>query len=409
MKHWMFFLLLSTLATSVLANNKAALEESLYYQYQKSILSSEKSVSKSFQAFSKFEQVLYLNALEDLVLEGNETALSALDEIDPFYYELSEQLRLGLLRIKNRRTRRLPADVLARVENALRSGSFDLKIIYLLAANEAELKRVGYNSLLNLAKNYSEFFELNNTKRVASDVALRDLFYSSPDLNQVLNGSYANGVKLYMFCRTNRLYPCLMVMRDSRGDIVRNNNDGSIWTHKALASAKTGLPSYNRNGNTPTGVMTIDSVMPTADQAISFGKYRRLILNFIPKTQNDSLLQTLLPDSSKNEEWWKAGAVARDMDRDLLRIHGSGKYNPDELSSFWPFLQTSGCIAQRENTYGDVTFKDQRVLLDVMMKAMDLTPVYSNETRIKGIFYITEIDSQNAPVTAQDLHEKGIQ
>lgn len=407
MKHWLFLTLISLLATPLWANTKAALEEDLYYKYQETILSPEKSVSKSFQGFSKFEQILFINALEDLLVEDSPAALQALDEINPFYYELSEQLRLALLRLKNRRTKTIPRDLLSRVENALESNDFDLKMIYLIAAYESDLKRTGYSRLLKLAQTFPEYFELNVSKRVSSTAALKDLFYRSPEMSDVLNGSYQSGIKLYMFCRTNRLYPCLMVMRDARGDVVRNA-DGSLWTHKALASSKHGFPSYSRNGNTPTGVMTIDSVMPTADQGISFGKFRRLILNFLPKSSNESLIKSLLPESSRKEEWWKAGVVARDMNRDLLRIHGTGKLNTDSESPWFPFMQTSGCIAQRENSYGDNTFKDQRELLDTMMTAMNLSPDYQNETAIKGIFYITELDAEAAPVKASDLLERGI-
>jgi hypothetical protein len=72
-------------------------------------------------------------------------------------------------------------------------------------------------------------------------------------------------------------------------------------------------------------------------------------------------------------------------------------------------MRTSGCIAQRENTYDGVEFKDQRVLLDTIMKAMDLTPSYANEVNVKGILYVVEIDDQNAPVEASDLALRGIE
>lgn len=408
MKNGMFLLLALLVSTTALANTKAALEESLYYDYQKSILSPEKSITKSFKVFSHFEQKLYVNALEDLINEGSVEAIDTLEQLDPFYYELDEQLRIALLKLKTRRARYLPKQLVSELESTLEAGNADLRIIYLIASYEDEISRGRHTRLLTLAQHYPEYYELNNDKRVASAASLRDLFYNSPDLSTVLDGRYQGGVKLFMFCRTNRLYPCLMILRDARGDVVRDQ-DGSLWSQPSLASSKRGLPSYTRNGNTPTGVMTIDSVMPVADQQISFGKYRRLILEFINRTPNEEMLKTLLPVAAHSEEWWKAGTVARDVGRDLLRIHGTGKKNDDASSSFWPFMQTSGCIAQRENTYGELTFVDQRLLLDKLMNAMDLEPVYANETKIKGLLYITEIDSKSAAVTIDDLQALGIQ
>lgn len=408
MKNGMFLLLALLLSPMVHANQKAALEEGLYLSYQKSILSDESIVQKSFRTFSHFEQRLFVDALEDLINEGSLEALQTLEELNPFHYQLAEQLRVNLLKIKNRQIRGLPIALLREVESELASGSADLRVVYLLASYETDVRRVGHTKILELAKSYPEFQELNLEKRTASDEALRDLFYTSPELETVLNGKYSGGVKLFMFCRTNRLYPCLMLLRDARNDIVRNE-DGTPWTQKALASSARGLPSYTRNGNTPAGIMSIDSVMPAADQQISFGKFRRLILEFIPRSQNEATMKSLLPETSHEEDWWKPGTVARDVGRNLFRIHGTGKINKDPESPYYPFMQTSGCIAQRENTYGDVTFMDQRVLLDKLMTAMDLDPVYANETKIKGLIYITEIDSEEAPVTVEDLYARGIQ
>lgn len=407
MKNWTFLTLIC-FSFNALANVPAALEESLFFTYQKQILSPEKSVSKSFQVFSAFEQKLFVDALDQLVSEGDETAIATLESLEPFYYELVEQLRIGLLKLKARRSRSLPRSLSNEIELALQNKTADLRLIYLLAAHEDELRRGRHHSIIALAKEFPEYVELNYEKRSASAEALRDLFFRTPALEDVFEGQYAGGVKIFMFCRTNRLYPCLMLMKDKNNEAVREAN-GELWTHKSLASAKTGYPSYKTNGNTPAGIMTIDSVMPVADQQISFGKFRRLILEFIPRTQGDSRLLSTLPESSQKEDWWKPGTVARDVGRNLFRIHGTLKRNEDEASTFWPFMQTSGCIAQRENTYGDVTFKDQRDLLDMMMLSMGLNPEYSNETKLKGLIYITEIDSEDAPVALADLHARGIQ
>jgi len=199
-----------------------------------------------------------------------------------------------------------------------------------------------------------------------------------------------------------------MVMKNVHGEVVRDE-DGIIWSHKSLASSARGLPSYTRNGNTPTGILTIDSVMPVADQQMSFGKFRRMILNFIPKSKNESLMKSLLPSSSHNQDWWKSSVTARDIGRNLFRIHGTGKLNQDPTVPYYPFMRTAGCIAQRENSYDGITYKDQRELLDAIMVAMNMEPNYENEIKVKGILYLVEIDDKNAPVELEDLAFRGIE
>ena len=134
-----------------------------------------------------------------------------------------------------------------------------------------------------------------------------------------------------------------------------------------------------------------------------------MILNFIPKSRDEVLLKSLLPASSHQEDWWKPTVVARDAGRNLFRIHGTGKLNNDPLTPYYPFMRTSGCIAQRENTYPEKTYKDQRELLDNIMTAMDMVPNYQNEVKVKGILYLVDLDDKNAPVLAEDLALRGIE
>ena len=297
MKNWMFLSFLC-LATQAFAQTPAALEETLFHDYQKQILSPQKSVAKSFQVFSTFEQKIFVDALETLLVDNNEAALSTLESLEPFYYDLVEQFRIGVLKLKTRRSRSLPRALANEIELSLQSKTADLRLIYLIAAHEAELKRARHHTIVSLAQDFPEYEELNFEKRVASAEAVRDLFYRTPALEDVLDGAFAGGVKIFMFCRTNRLYPCLMIMKDRFNEAVREEN-GELWAHKALGSARTGFPSYKTNGNTPAGIMTIDSVMPVADQQYSFGKFRRMILDFIPRTNAEERLMSVLTEPSK--------------------------------------------------------------------------------------------------------------
>jgi hypothetical protein len=408
MKLWIF-LLLSFFSFSGLATNDF-LEERLYSDYQKLILEKETKQNK-LQGFTSFEQSLFVDALWDLAEEGSKEAIQSLSEISTLHYDLVEKLRVEILRLKYGRSSSLSSELQEELKNVLLGPEVEKKLIYTIAAYEKEILRAGHQELIDQARVHPEYFDILEDevrqKEITTDV-VADLFYESPDVTTYMNGEYVRSVKIFMFCRTNRLYPCLMTMRDAFGEVVRNT-DGTLWTHPALASSKFGLPSYSRNGNTPAGVMTIDSVMPVADQQISYGKFRRMILNFIPRSKNEVLLKSLLPKSSQDELWWKPTITARDMGRNLFRIHGSGKLNTDPATPYYPFVRTSGCVAQRENTYDGVTYRDQRELLDAIMKALDLVPNYENELKVKGILYLIEIDDQDAPVLAHDLKLRGIE
>ena len=410
MFQWLTLTLTFAFITPVVANTQNVLEETLYYDFQK-VIQSPNKIKASHMGFSSFEQSLFVDALWDLAEENSPEAIAYLSDEAPLHYDLVQKLRIGILRIKHNRADVLPLDLNNEIATALMSPSVDIKIVYLIAAYQDELTRSGHLEIIELAKQHREYFDIIQDQEKINDITndeVEDLFNQNPDVTTYMNGEYLKSVKIFMFCRTNRLYPCLMVMKNVHGEAVRNEA-GLLWSNPALASSAKGLPSYSRNGNTPSGIHTIDSVMPSADAPMSFGKFRRMMLNFVPKSKDEVLLKSLIPASSASSDWWKASVVSRDMGRNLLRIHGTGKINTDKQTPYYPFMRTSGCIAQRENTYDNVTFVDQRNLLDSVMKAMDLAATFENETSIKGILYLVEIDDVNAPVTLSDLALRGIE
>lgn len=409
MKHWMSLALVLTFTSMAWAvpSEDQVLEETLYQDFKYLIQKKQINYRTGLVAF---DQSLFVDALWDSLDEGTPGAKEILDEVRTFQFELVEKLRIAILRIKYQRATTLPLELVNDLTNVLRAPEVETKLIYTLAAYEKEILAAGHADVIELAKTHPEYFDIAEDevrRKEITDDLIEDLFHKTPDATTYMNGEYVKSVKIFMFCRENRLYPCLMVMRNIHGEIVREA-DGSIWSHPSLASSAHGLPSYTRNGNTPAGIFTIDSVMPTADQQISFGKFRRMMLNFVPKSKDEVLFKSLLPASSHDQEWWKTSTVARDAGRNLFRIHGTGKINKDPSTPYFPFMRTSGCIAQRENAYGTITYRDQRELLDDIMRAMDLRPSYENEVKVKGILYIVEIDDKASAVSTDDLALRGI-
>jgi hypothetical protein len=116
-----------------------------------------------------------------------------------------------------------------------------------------------------------------------------------------------------------------------------------------------------------------------------------------------------LPKSSWDSDWWKPTTVARDIGRNLFRIHGTGRKDNVAGTPYFPFSRTHGCISQRENTYDRIQYTDQRKLLDKIMVSLELAPKYINEPKIKGLIYIIDLNDRNAPLNEKDLKDFGIQ
>lgn len=403
---WLFLLLL----VPALTQAQTFLEEKIYLEFKEEIEHS--SLTKSLSpGLAPFEQSLFVDALWDALEEGvTSNKIDKLRSTPTFTLTLVERLRLGILRLKYREATAFEEELEGQLLNELRKPEPEKRIIYIIAAHEELLRNFKEDAVIEAAKLHPSYLDISEQGESQSEVEaeiVTDLYFNTPDVTTYMGGEYIKSVKIFMFCRQNRLYPCLMVMRDINGNNVRKE-DGTLWSNPSLASAVTGLPSYQRNGNTPAGIFTIDSVMPVADQQLSYGKFRRMMLNFVPQSKEEALIKTLLPKSSWDHEWWKPTLAARDIGRNLFRIHGSGRMNTDPNTPYYPFMRTHGCISNRENTYDGITYKDQRDLLDTVLKAMELKPTYENEPKIKGILYIMELEDKSAPVTLDDLSAFGI-
>jgi len=265
---------------------------------------------------------------------------------------------------------------------------------------------IGDVSLVNLNKINAAKAKIKSLSEFEAKTIkeLKDLFFNGPDFAHYNNGEYKDSLKVFLFCRHDRHYPCLFVMKDIFNNTVRNA-DQSLWTLPGLAHSRRELPYNITNGYTPSGVHTIDSVMPEANRQTAFGKFRRMMLDWVDKNDDEENTKSFLPKSAYDKTWWKEASLARDIGRQYLRIHGTGNRNEDSNSHFYPHYATSGCISTREGKYDGVDYKDQRVILDKMMNSMQMAPIFSNEVNLKGVLYVIELDDQKKKVTAEDLKD----
>ena len=395
-----FFLMLSFNAEAFMSSVD---EESYYNQLREKILSGS---PVQMLINSSTDQKVLVDVLWDLKNVEGVNVESYIQEALTTSYELSTTLRLIVLsdsRPSSAKFKFMSFALSTRLTQ-------DRELATLVLAHQDKLAQFGFLPEVEQAREHyldlQEYFKRAERGVGDQSAAALELWVHRPDLENYLNAKYAGGIKLYMFCRTQRQFPCIMLAKDSEDRVVLDKN-GDIWHQPALASSASNIPSHTRNGNTPAGVHHIDGVMPAADQQISFGKFRRLILNFTPKSANENVTRTILPANTQ-DQWWMPAVVARDVGRSLLRIHGTGKINQDPTSSWFPFMRTSGCVAQRENTYDGIEYRDQENLLEILMSAQGLEPEFSNHPMIKGLFYIIDINDRPAPVTLSELTDIGI-
>lgn len=216
---------------------------------------------------------------------------------------------------------------------------------------------------------------------------------------------YSEGPRLFVLCRQNREYACLMLMRNEKGEWAKGQgkNKDNWWSHRAMASSNKGWSFYKRLGHTPAGIYTIDGVMPFNNRRQLFGKFHRLILNYLPGNASDlSYNKLMIPLKNQEEEsWWKQAPLAKTLGRNLLRIHGTGK-KARRISSYYPLVKTNGCISQIEGKYGKKLIQDQKDLINELQRMQNIKRM----SEIKGLLYVIEIDNQESEVTLSEIINK---
>lgn len=352
----------------------------------------------SFNSFANFDQLWsdytkgYLSELE--LAQGvesiNEQGLTSIQKLKlaamkSALYKLEKQQAIAIKSFSNQEALEFIS-----ARNMMNNINFDLSKSAAKTVDEVEKK------LLEVT---------NSSKYLTENEVLEVLDYNHSSTYR--NSKYDGSITLYLLCRQSRAYPCRFVLKDIHGRFVRSSN-GKVWSMPALAKSKRDLAYYQTNGQTPTGVHTIDSVMPSANRHTAFGKFRRMILNWVVSGSDEKWTKSFLPPTHRKFKWWKRASVARDAGRKYLRIHGTGKLNNDPKSSFYPHVPTSGCVSTLEGTYDFATFIGQRILLDKIMRASFLSPVYANETKISGVLYVMNLGDERRAVTQADIDRLNI-
>lgn len=349
---------------------------------------------------SKIHQALFARAFSEVLLTQPEKA----DTLRVLQFDtLPAQLHLLLTEVMGHQSDTL---MNIKVFDHWKKGDRDFR------ATVCALRNSRTPAVANLFQKYQELNQVcvshHSAIRPPTTSQIRDLVNELPDARSYRNGKFYKKPVLFQFCRTDRNYPCIQVMKDGDGRWVRNN-DGTLWSQGKLSLSRLGRQYNEFNGETPAGIYTLDGVMPEANKQQVYGRYRRLIMTFVPQSDNEAIMKSLLPPSSHSQNWWKEAMIARDMGRSALRIHGTLRRNDDKTTTYYPYYPTFGCVASLESVYDGITYIDQRHLLDELMQEQGLQPIFENETRIRTRFYVVEINDHQRPVTLDDLSIYGVE
>jgi hypothetical protein len=134
MKHWMSLALILVFSSPTWSSTNGVLEENLYLQYQAEIQLDETLKSaKLAPGMTSFSQKLFVDALEDLLEDGNLEARKTLASVSAIHYDLVEKLRLEILKVRHGQTAVLPRSLVNEVSNELKKTTPSTQVIYLIA------------------------------------------------------------------------------------------------------------------------------------------------------------------------------------------------------------------------------------------------------------------------------------
>lgn len=232
------------------------------------------------------------------------------------------------------------------------------------------------------------------SKDIFLQTTLREVAESSsssvPPLKDLLSWSVSpNQLHLYVICRPDRGVLCQALLKNRRGQFVREN--GQLWSVPLGLRSLHGLGWNFVRGQTPQGIYRIEGVVPQPDNQFfrAYGQFSLVNLfvpfepgarEFLPGRSGSfkgtlSAYQELLPSSWRNyfpiqQSYW-AGKIGRS----LFRIHGSGEApsffsNNQRYPASSTWNPTIGCLSALE--LYDEAGKLQQADMPKVLQAMTL-------------------------------------
>ncbi|MGL5035969.1 MAG: hypothetical protein ACRC6M_19465 [Microcystaceae cyanobacterium] len=243
-----------------------------------------------------------------------------------------------------------------------------------------------------------------------------------PPLLELLNWQIApQQTQLYVFCRGDRGTLCRAVLKDQKGQFVRDQTlpNKPLWSKLLLTRSLHSLRWNFVRGSSPQGIYRIEGMMPRSPRA-SFPAYGQFplvkvfmpfeagIKAFIPSQtstfpNNLADYQSLLPPSWQNYLPMHQSYWAGKLGRSLIRIHGSGEFptffvNNNRFPQSYGWNPAIGCLSAKElyDQNGNLKEADMPQILKAISQA--------NGGTMEGYLIVTEIRGDNSkPVSLTEI------
>ena len=299
-------------------------------------------------------------------------------------------------------------EVLKIVHQTTNPKIFAIGINYLLNINAKDSEY--YQALMeNKFPDYNEnpiLFSLNNNLKKP----ISELVDEKPPLVDLLSADYGKGnTVIFSLQRVDRNFTGIVLVRKPDGKFVRNN-DGTIFNVPQLARARTNLPYYITNGNTPQGIFSIQGVDVSQDESIGRTTNIQLIMPFettknlfihsnnsADTSWNLQSYRKLLPPSWQNYFPVYGTFYAGKAGRTEIIAHGT-TIDPSFFNgkSFYPISPTLGCLCTKEiwsEDNGNRLLSDQQALVDA----------FNSTGSLKGYLVVIDLDNKKMPVTINEV------
>lgn len=233
---------------------------------------------------------------------------------------------------------------------------------------------------------------------------------STPLLNDLLKQPFfSKAVVMFSFQRKNRNYPGLVIVRDSAGNFLKDEN-GKLFSVPQLARSINNLPGYLTYGNTPQGIFRMDGM------AVSNSVFIGPTPNFQLTMPYETSLQHFMNDSSITDTVWTADWYKKLLPESwqqyfpIMQTFHAGKAGRTEIIAhgttinpayyigqpYYPLTPSLGCLCTKElwsEVDGSRLESDQQKLVAALQKAGGAN----------GYCIVIELDDAQKPVLLEEI------
>ena len=331
-------------------------------------------------AFNAMELINYQHAWTKPVIKK---AVDSMEKRSPYFQqELLEML------YANQQLQYLKpiAHLLATTQSAK---IFAICAEYLLVADTskkiiADIKNTGIKKSYLFTDNKDKAIILELFRHL-ENLSKKTSYPSTSQLKTLFNKNYLKGnVVVYSIQRKNRNYTGIVIIKDTGGNFIQNN-DGRLFSLPQLARSLSNFPAYISNGNTPQGIYRMYGfgrsrsafIGPTENIQLTMPYEKSLAHFFKDSSITDTVWSKgwygkLVPMALKNYAPFYETLYAGEAGRTEIIAHGTAvdpAFYKGQL--YYPFTPTAGCLSTKEiwDANGKCIFSDQQKLADAIKKA----------------------------------------